>query len=49
MFSRHDIFIATDGTFLGAHFQDFDVATGVIPGNARHNTVLIKRCQLDLL
>ena len=38
--------IVTDDTSLGAHFQDFKVAAGVIPGNAWHNTVLTERCSL---
>ena len=49
MFSRHDIFIVTDGTSLGARFKDFEVAAGVISGNACLKTVLIERCQLDLV
>ena len=41
MFSpRH---IVTDDTSLGAHFQDFEVAAGVIPGNTWYNSVLTER------
>ena len=49
VFSRHGIFIVTIGSSLGAHFQDFEVLAGVIPGKSWLDTVLTERCQLDLL
>ena len=37
----------TDDTSLGAYFQDFEVAAGVIPGNAWYKTVSTERFQFN--